>query len=358
MREKFQTGLDVLLTRHRGWIGGKRVGLLAHPASVDARGVHAAQRLRGALGRNLVALFGPEHGFFGAGGAGEIVRDARHPAWDIPIRSLYGEHRRPTEAMLEDLDVLVFDLQDLAVRCYTFVSTLRYVMEECARFGKSLIVCDRPIPFPNTVDGPMLDRRFESFVAGVDLPLVYGMTPGESALFLRSQLRLNLDLHIAKMSGWRRDPRRPDFPWIPPSPGIRSWETAWCYPATVWAEALTAVDVGRGGPTPFQIVCAQWIDAEKLARSLRFEGAAAQPYWGRHPGVRLVVTDSDRFQPVSAGLQIARALGPRAWRGARVEWFDKLMGTDRVRRALKANRPASFALGTFKTQRAAHLIYS
>lgn len=352
MSAPYRTGLDVLLTRHRGWLAGKRVGLLAHPASVDVRGVHAAQRLRDALGEKLVALFGPEHGYFGAGGAGERIRDARHPAWGIPIHSLYGEQRRPTEAMLRDLDVLVFDLQDIAVRCYTFVSTLRYVMEECARLGKTLIVCDRPVPFPNVVDGPMPEPQFESFVACVNLPLVYGMTPGETAGYLKNDLGLALELRVAKMTGWKRTARRPEFPWIPPSPGIRSWETAWCYPATVWAEALTAIDIGRGGPTPFQLVCAKWIDPEKLSRALKFSGARAEPYWGALPGIRLVVTDPDAFRPVTAGLQIVRALGPRAWKGERLDWFNKLMGTDKPR------SPHSRRFKIFQDIRVQHLVYS
>ncbi len=352
MPAPFQTGLDVLLTRHRAWLKGKRVGLLAHPASVDARGAHAANRLHSALGKNLAALFGPEHGFFGDAGAGEKVSHSRHPAWNIPIHSLYADQRRPTAAMLHDLDVLIFDLQDLAVRCYTFVSTLRYVMEACAAFGKTLIICDRPIPFPNIVDGPMLDPEFESFVACVNMPLVYGMTPGEAALFLHSDLKLKLDLRISKMTGWKRAPARPRFPWIPPSPGIRSWEIAWCYPATVWAEALTAVDIGRGGSLPFQLVMAPWLDAEKLAYGLKFEGARAVPHWGRHPGIRLVVTEPDTFHPVSAGLKIIHALGPRAWMGARVEWFNKLMGTDR---ALKTRQ---FQNASFVRARKRCLLYS
>jgi uncharacterized protein YbbC (DUF1343 family) len=210
----------------------------------------------------------------------------------------------------------------------------------------------------------MLDARFESFVAGVNAPLVYGMTPGETAHWLWRELQLDLNLCVVKLRRWKRNPRRPDMPWLPPSPGIRSWETAWCYPATVWAEALTAVDIGRGGPTPFQVVTAPWIDAEKLARALKFDGARAEPHWDRNPGIRLVVSDPSRFKPVAAGLQIVQALGPKAWKGAREDWFDKLMGTDRVRLALKRGESwkkiaASWKprLQTFEENRNAHLLY-
>lgn len=360
LRMAFQTGLDVLLSARRSLLKGKRVGLLAHPASVDAKGVHSSQRLREALGKNLVALFGPEHGYFGAGGAGEIIRDGKHPAWGIPIHSLYGDQRKPTPDMLKGLDILIFDLQDIAVRCYTFVSTLRYVMEACAEQGKPLIVCDRPIPFPNTIDGPMLDPKFESFVAMVNFPLVYGMTPAESASYLNHNLNHNLHLILSKMRGWTRSETRPAFPWIPPSPGIRSWETAWCYPATVWAEALTAIDIGRGGPTPFQVVTAPWLDAEKTAAKLnarKLTGVNFQPYWGKHPGIRLVVTNPRAIQPVTVGLEIVRALGKKAWTGAREDWFDKLAGTDRLRLALKAGRRWTWSHKAFLRERSNHLLY-
>ena len=162
-----------------------RIGLLAHPASVDPAGIHTAVRLREAVGRRLTALVGPEHGFYGRGGAGEEIADARHPAWDIPIHSLYGDCRKPKPELLANLDTLVVDLQDIAVRCYTFVTTLRYAMEACAENHKRLVVLDRPVPLPNCVDGPMPEPEFASFVAGVPMPFIYGMTPGEAARFLR-----------------------------------------------------------------------------------------------------------------------------------------------------------------------------
>jgi uncharacterized protein YbbC (DUF1343 family) len=321
-----------------------------------------------------VALFGPEHGFFGRAGAGEELGHERHPAWDIPIYSLYGEHRRPSAEMLEGLDVLVFDLQDLAVRCYTFVSTLRFVMEACARLGKTLIVCDRPIPFPNTVDGPMLDPRFESFVACVNVPLVYGMTSGETARHLAHNLNPNLNLLIARMRGWRRDPERPDGPWISPSPGIRTWETGWVYPVTVFFEAFPSIGCGRGTMEPFQGISAPWIDADRLARELngrRLPGLAFQPAWNPDPGVRIRVTHPDRLKPCAAAIHMVHALqklagAERIWGAddARPEWFDTLMGADAVRLALQAGvQPAdivrSFAgdLKLFRAARGDILLY-
>lgn len=345
MASRLQLGIEALAGSPPAWLRGRRVGLLAHPASVDARGVHSAVRLREALGRRLVALFGPEHGFHGRGGAGEEVGHDRHPAWDIPIYSLYGEHRKPTPAMLADVDVLVYDLQDIAVRCYTFVTTLRYVMEACAEWGKTLVVCDRPVPLPNVVDGPLPAPGFESFVAGVPTPLVYGMTSGEAARFLRARLGLALDLKVCAMKGYRREPARgPWGPWISPSPGLRYWETAWTYPITVMTEALTSLDGGRGGTEPFQVLAAPWLDAERVARELnrrRLPGLRATPSWARWPGVRLQVDRPDALRPFAAAVHVVDALhrlygAERVWGGpgTRPEWFDKLMGTDAVRVAL------------------------
>lgn len=350
MAARFQLGLDVLLGARRAELRGKRVGLLAHPASVDGRGAHASVRLRDAVGRKLVALFGPEHGFHGRAGAGEDVAAERHPAWHLPIHSLYGHHRRPTAEMLRDVDVLVFDVQDIAVRCYTFVTTLRYAMEACAEHGKTLVVCDRPVPLPNVIDGSLPEAGFDSFVAGVPVPLVYGMTPGETALYLKGALYLDLDLRVCAMRGYRRETARGDWgPWISPSPGIRYWETAWTYPITVMAEALAALDCGRGGTEPFQVLGAPWVDAEQLAASLnrrRLPGLAFTPRWGRHPGVRLHVTDPDALRPFAAAVQIVDALqkrygAERVWDapGTRAEWFDKLMGTDIVGIALRGGVP-------------------
>ncbi|MCO5061077.1 MAG: DUF1343 domain-containing protein [Kiritimatiellae bacterium] len=350
MSIRYQSGLSHLLSSHRAALRG-RVGLLAHPASVDESGVHASFRLRDALGRRLAALFGPEHGFYGRGGAGEELGDERHPAWDIPIHSLYGAHRKPTPEMLAGVDTLVFDLQDIGVRCYTFVTTLRYAMEACAESGKRMVVCDRPIPLPNVVDGPLPSPELESFVAGVPVPLVYGMTPGEAARYLQRALKLELDLRVIPMRGYVRQAGRGAWgPWISPSPGIRYWETAWTYPITVFSEALPALGCGRGGTEPFQVFTAEWMDAEKAA--LRFNrlglpGLRAAPCWNPQPGLRFEVSQPDRIKPFEAVVNwlalLQRMVGvSELWEapGTRPDWFDKLMGTSQVREALlRGERP-------------------
>lgn len=370
----FQTGLTRLLTHYRDVLRG-RVGLLAHPASVDISGAHASVLLRGKLGRRLAALYGPEHGFYGRGGAGEALADERHPAWDIPIHSLYGEHRKPTPAMLSGIDTLVFDLQDIAVRCYTFVTTLRYAMEACSENRKRLVVCDRPVPLPNVVDGPLPESGCESFVAGVPMPLVYGMTPGEAARFLHRALKLDLDLRVVPMRGYSRGATRGNWgPWISPSPGIRYWKTAWTYPISVFTEALPALGCGRGSTEPFQVVTAAWLDAEKTARAfnrLRLPGLRATPCWNPQPGLRFVVAHPDRIRPFAATVELLSLLQrmygvERLWSesGTRPEWFDKLMGGAAAREAvLKNEAPAKIiaranaGLPRFRRARAAALLY-
>ncbi len=348
----FLPGLDVLLKHHQGWLAGRRLGLVSHPAAVTREGMTAGERLRREPGLRLKALFGPEHGFFGTAAAGEKLGHQKHPAWGIPVYSLYGRTRRPTPAMFRGLDVIVVDLQDLAARPYTFVSTLRYVMELAAALGKTVVVADRPVPLPRVVDGPMLDPKFESFVGCVRAPMHYGMTPGEMALWLKRDLGLDLDLRVAKMRGYFRSGRAADWPqWIPPSPGIRSWEAGRCYLATIFGEALPAIHTGQNTPLMFQVFSAPWLKGAAVGEALDRQRLPGVRFFG-HPyrvapgeavrdGVRLAVQDPDSFRPVLTGIAILACLrdvyGRRKVWGhpkTRPDWFDTLYGTDAVRRAL------------------------
>ena len=182
MSTRFGTGMDVLLEERRDLIRHRRIGLVTHPAALTVRGQWSADLLWDEPDLTLACLLGPEHGLFGQTGAGEPVASAEHPAWRIPMHSLYGTQRKPTPEMLDGLDVILVDLQDLGVRCYTFVSTLFLVLEAAAELSIPVVVTDRPIPFPDVVDGPMRDAQFQSFVAQNELPLVYGMSQGECAL--------------------------------------------------------------------------------------------------------------------------------------------------------------------------------
>ncbi len=366
----FLPGIDVLLLRHPDWLRGRRFGLITHQAALGANGLSSAHLLRASCGSSLAALFGPEHGFYGTEGAGELTKAAVHQSWHIPIHSLYGKARKPTQAMLEGLDALVFDLQDIGVRCYTYGSTLRLAMEAAAEAGLRFIVADRPVPLPNTFDGPITEPELESFVAMMPAPLCTGMTPGETALLLKNELALKLDLRVARMRGYRRSPFRPAAspPWIPPSPGIASWESAACYPATVFTEAFPAISCGRRSPLPFQLIAGPAnaeLEIANALQQLRLPGLTMQPYrfkpaWGdgserAHDGVRLLITDHALFRPALAGVAILHVIQKiigkkRLWsaKGARPEWFDKLYGADAVRRALIAGKSPSAIAKTWE----------
>lgn len=354
----FAPGISTLLSSHRDWVGGQRVGLISHPAAVDANGASSAQLLMDTPRVRLCALYGPEHGFFGGALAGELVASRRHPAWRIPVHSLYGSRRKPTPRMLRDVDVIVFDLQDLAARPYTFVSTLRLVLEAAAEQGKRVVVADRPVPLPSCVDGPVMHPPFESFVAALPIPMFYGMTPGEAALWMQRNLHIEVDLRVAPMRGYRREPRRGRGwpPWVPPSPGIVSWETAESYVSMVFLEAFPGVDHGRAMGLPFQVFGAPGLDGSAVCRLLNarqvpgaiwhphvaaLRDAAGRPRFAT--AVRITVTDPAAFMPVSASVHMLHALqetcGRARWWSqprARPEFFDKLYGTDRVRLALQA----------------------
>ncbi len=360
-KQPFRAAVDLLVTRYAALLRGRRFGLIAHPASVDAAGCPSAVRLRDAFGDSLAALFSPEHGFFGIAGAGEDVATVRHPSWGIPVFSLYGDTRRPTAAMLADLDTLVFDLQDLSIRCYTYVSTLRYVLEAAAAHGKRVVVCDRPNPLAGVVDGPVLDQRFESFVGCFPGPLVYGLTSGEAARALVKALRLKVELEVVPFAGVGL----PAHGWVSPSPGIRTPHTAWCYPVTVGFEAWPAVDYGRGTLMPFELVGARDLDEQALAAAMMREklpGIGWYPTVYEHKGevrrgLRIVVHDPSVYRPVASAvallIQLQTLLGKkRLWRteGSRPAFFDQLYGTDTVRKAIMAGRSWRQIAAGWKTQ--------
>ncbi len=330
-----------LETLDPAWLAGRRVGLVAHPASLVSDGRHAAEYLREA-GVNLVALFGPEHGFFGRGGAGEPIADAAHVDWKIPIFSLYGETRAPTPAMLDLVDVFVFDVQTIACRAYTYVSTLRMLMEACAAAGKTLVVADRPDPLMLTPpDGPLLDPACASFVGWVPTPFCYGMTPGETALYLRDALQLDtLDLHVAPCAGLSRSLSLAQiYPtWQATSPAIVSLENALCFPLTVLFEALPMIDHARGTPLAFQRIGSAHADLSRLELP-PLPGLRVAPceYPDKHGqnlrGRAFEVVDSAAYRPALSAFTLISALenhvGPALWEfpGTRPDFYAQLWGT-------------------------------
>ncbi len=355
----FRFGIDTLCSRHADWLKGRRVALVAHPASRSISLAPSANLLVES-GVNLVGLFGPEHGYNGRANAGEAVANARHPELHIPVYSLYGPTRKPSADMLKDVDVIVFDLQDLGARPYTFVSTLRYLLEAAAEHEKTVVVADRPSPLAAVVDGPMLDPAFESFVGMIRTPVVYGMTSGETARWLKNDLKLDVDLRVAPVSGYQRASASTaeGAEWVPPSPAILSRQCALCFPITVFLEALPAIDHGRGTDAPFQYIGAPRLDSETLCRDFQqmdFPGVEFTPgpyramtgaYKGQTlNGIHIRVTDASLYLPVQTAVGLISAIQQRHGRdalwqheGTRENFFDQLMGTDSVRRAIQTGR--------------------
>jgi uncharacterized protein YbbC (DUF1343 family) len=383
----FKLGLDALLEDHPDWLENRRVGLVSHTAAVDTKGVTSAGKLVHSRNVRLTALFGPEHGFTGLAAAGELTKDETHALWGIPIYSLYGETRKPTRTMLDGVDTLIVEFQDLGARPYTYVSTLRLVLEAAAETGKTVIIADRPVPLPLSIDGPLLDPAFTTFVGLIPAPMQYGMTQGETARWLVETLGLTVDLRISPMQGYFREVvRQPAWPeWSPPSPRIRSWESACLFTSTVFGEALPALDYGSTTLRSFQIIGAPWLDAKRLLGAVNAEtlpGITFEPvryeamtglYAGTElNGLKLVVTDYRTFRPVSTAVtllsKIQSLYGATAlWAapGTRPEWFDKLFGTDTVRWSLQANTPAPEiiaswqpSLDLFNATRSRHLLYT
>lgn len=317
------TGLDVLLRDRATRLRGRRVGLLAHPASVDRRLRHAVPLLHELLGGDLRVLFGPQHGLRGETQDNMIEWEGyTDPLTGLPVHSLYGEHRKPTAAMLADLDVLVVDLQDVGARYYTFVWTLLLCLEACAEAGKAVLVLDRPNPIGGAVEGNVLDPAWRSFVGLAPIPMRHGLSIGELALWLRGHAALDVDLDVVPAQGWRRDRYADEtgVPWVLPSPNLPTVDAAVVYPGACLLEG-TAISEGRGTTRPFEILGAPWVDPDRLAAAVdrwQLPGCVLrplhfQPTFQKHAGrlcggVQVHVTDRRTFAPVLTYLALLTAL--------------------------------------------------
>lgn len=356
-----RTGAEVLAGNGFELLEGRRVGLVVnHTARVGDR--HLVDLVAESPDVELTALFGPEHGLRGTADAGERIEDGRDPRTGVPIYSLYGATRKPTPEMLEDVDVLVFDIQDVGARFYTYISTMGLAMQAAAEEGLAFVVLDRPNPLGGEyVDGFVLEPEFKSFVGEYPIPMAHGMTVGELARMIRGEGMMdgleNLDLHVVEMEGWRRDALWPEtgLSWVPPSPNIPDFETALVYPGAVLFEA-TSVSEGRGTRQPFKQIGAPWADGEALASALnerslpgvRFEAAVFTPesiegmasnpklLGERVEGIRYEVTDRDAFRPVAAGIHVLDAFHRQAVERdapevvSRADRLARLAGTDRL----------------------------
>jgi uncharacterized protein YbbC (DUF1343 family) len=318
---RVRTGLDVLEAEKFAPLRGKRVGLITNHTGLDAQGRSNVDLLSKAAGVQLVALFSPEHGL--AGRNDERVASTKDAATGLPIYSLYAETLRPSGAMLQGIDTLVFDVQDAGVRFYTYISTMAYCMEEAAQRNIAFYVLDRPNPLGgDIVEGPMLDPDKTSFTAYFPLPVRYGLTIGELAQLLNAENHIACDLHVVAMKNWHRNYffESTGSRWIPPSPNLRTLKGAVLYPGL---EVLqnAGVSVGRGTETPFEEFGAPWMNGEQVASSLnalhlpglRFTAQPFIPVSGlymgqRCGGVAVRVTDRVAVRSMRMSLEIASLL--------------------------------------------------
>lgn len=365
-------GIEQLFHKpYLGLLKGKRVGLVTNQTGIDSQsqsGVSLFQKHAESGGYTLSALFGPEHGLFGIEYAEKKVGGEKHRT-NIPVYSLYGEHRRPTKEMLDKVDLLVFDIQDIGNRSYTYITTLFYIMEEAQKVSIPVLVLDRPNPINGVVvDGPMFDESKRSMVGHINVPYCHGMTIGELAHFFNEEYKIGCDLHVVPMKGWKRKMSFADtgLPWIPTSPQIPFFNTPMYSPITGILGEIQCVSIGIGYTLPFQVIGAPWIDPDLFAKKLNeqnlpgvfFSPIQYRPFFGRFAktvckGVLIHVVDPLHYAPVTTGYVIMgmlKSVYPTEFNKAfeesekRKEMFNKVNGTDEVFNLLKEEKYVSWKL--------------
>ena len=384
-----QTGLARLIAEGAPALEGKRLGLICNPTSVDPELRHAID-LVGATHR-LTALFGPEHGVRGDAQDMIGVEAGRDAATGLPVHSLYGHTEAslsPTPEMLDGIDVMVFDIQDIGSRYYTFVWTMVLAMRACAKAGKPFVVLDRPNPIGGVqVEGPAIQPGYESFVGLVSCATRHGMTAGEIARWRHAAEGLDGELAVISMRGWRRDMwfEHTGLPWVLPSPNMPTVDTALVYPGMCLVEG-TDLSEGRGTTRPFELSGAPDLDGARLARDLaaldlpgvRFRPVVYTPTFQKHAGkpcggIQLHVTAAEQFQPVKTGVAFLVACArqrPVPWRAKAYEFVDQIPAIDLLAGGpwLREGIDAGASLdelcgrwprdeGAFREERAGYLLY-
>lgn len=391
---KVRVGAEILVERHLDQLTGKRVGLITNHTGL-AGGEHLADVLHRTKGVTLAAILAPEHGFRGSVEAGAKVKDGRDERTGVRVLSLYGETRKPTPEMLRGLDILVFDIQDIGVRFYTYISTMGLAMQAAAEAKLPFLVLDRPNPLGGEyVAGFTLEKPLVSFVGQFEIPQVHGLTVGELANMIRGDKLLSgldkLDLRILAMDGWKRRTRWPETgrEWVRTSPNIPTFITALVYPGVGLVEGIPANE-GRGTDTPFLQLGAPWIDGKRLASRMtaaRLPGATFAPveytprplpgvanaprFEGKRiSGIRITVTDHTAYRPLDVGAHFLSGLAAEAKASGtelfdKTAMFDRLAGTRRLRTLLEKGASGAEIIAAwrddvevFKRRRVPYLIY-
>lgn len=371
-------GIDVLEQADFTQLAGHNIGLITNQTGINRWGTSSIQLLHDATEVKLLAIFSPEHGLFGKLDV-PLIENTEDSATGIKVFSLYGNTRKPTAEMLAGIDTLVFDIQDIGTRFYTYISTMGEAMKVAAEFKLKFVVLDRPNPINGiTVSGPVLDEGRQSFVGFHRLPIRHAMTIGELASLFKAELQLDLELEVIEIQGWDRAQYfdSTGLRWINPSPNMRSLTEAILYPGIGLLET-TNLSVGRGTDTPFELFGAPWLDGHGLVvqlKGLHLPGVVFKPlqftptsskFEGElcH-GVGISITDRNQFEPVRTGIEIAlqlRRLYPQIWE---IDAYDRLLGNEKVLKAIQTGRPYVEIEGIYRKdlsqfvqRRSRHLIY-
>jgi uncharacterized protein YbbC (DUF1343 family) len=319
-----KTGLDIISEKLPSRLRGKRIGILCHAPSITSGFEHITELFFQRNDCRLTAIFGPQHGIFGQTQDNMIEwQSQKHPVYNVPVYSLYGEHRKPTKEMLIDIDILLVDLQDVGARLYTYIWTVKLCMEACFEAGIPVWVLDRPNPVAALpCDGPVLKKEYFTFVGGAEIPLCHRMTMGEMALWIKEKHLAGCDLNVVWMKGWKRNSffDETGLPWVLPSPNMPTLQSAIVYPGTVLIEALNLSE-GRGTTIPFELLGAPFINGEKLKKNLdsrNLPGCAFRihgfiPTFNKFSGeycngIQVHITDRRDFFPVYTALAIFDAI--------------------------------------------------
>jgi uncharacterized protein YbbC (DUF1343 family) len=385
--KKFKVGAETLLQDHKNLIKGKRVGLITNPTGVDQNLNSVVDLLFNDPDVELTALYGPEHGVRGSAQAGAYVEYYIDERTQLPVYSLYGQTKKPTPEMLENVDILLFDIQDVGTRFYTYIYTMAYAMEAAKENDIPFIVLDRPNPLGGVkVEGPVLETEYKSFVGNYEIPLRHGMTVGELARLFNEEFNIGADLTVVEMDRWKRTMNYDDTPleFVMPSPNMPTLDTAFVYPGAALIEG-TNVSEGRGTTKPFELIGAPFINSDDLSAKLnsldlqgvKFRAASFTPTFSKHAGklshgIQIHITDQDSFEPIVTGLHIVKTIHDmypedfqfRAEDSRGISFFDLLTGNGWIREEIEAGTSVEdiqamweAELNEFKQVREKYLLY-
>lgn len=380
-------GIDNFVQNYSHLVQGKRVGLMTNSSGVNGKLRLTSDLLFSAKNVNLTVLFSPEHGIRGSVYAGLKVKDAIDSRTSLPVYSLYGSQPKPSAEALKNIDVLVVDIQDIGLRAYTYIYTMAMIMEAASESDKQVIVLDRPNPINGIdIEGNLVEEEFYSIVGLYSIPYRHGMTIGELALLFNTEFGINCSLKVIPMKNWQRRMfwNETGLDWIPTSPHVPHWQTILYMIASGTLGELHVLSNGVGYTSPFELIGAPWINSEEFADSLNklnlpgvhFRPLIFKPYYSLYKGdicqgVQLHIKDNHQFKPYTTGLHIIQThikLYPEQNLFAdetRVNMFDKVMGTDKIRKKLTGGMPMTELkqswqeeLNQFKQKRKKYLIYN